>query len=126
MNNAGIYKQSSSKPTRSLLLQELLECPICMNRYDNPHVLPCQHTFCKSCIGSLKSNSRNNDNKINCPICRETHELVNGIENLPANYTMKRLIELEAMAAEKEAAAELEKKSKRKRKSFYFLLYIML
>lgn len=96
---------SKSKPTKSLLLQELLECPICMNRYDNPHVLPCQHTFCKSCIVTLKTNARNDENVINCPICRETHNLNNGIDNLPANYTMKRLIELEAMAAEKEAAA---------------------
>jgi hypothetical protein len=108
-------KQNSNKPTRSLLLQELLECPICMNRYDNPHVLPCQHTFCKTCIATLKSNSRNEDNKINCPICRESHQLSNGIENLPANYTMKRLIELETMAAEKEAA-ELANRIKIKHK----------
>jgi hypothetical protein len=120
---AALNHKRSNKPTRSLLLQELLECPICMNRYDNPHVLPCQHTFCKSCIGSLKTNARNDNNKIiQCPICRETHELPNGIDNLPANYTMKRLIELEIMAAEKEAA-ELASRSKRKRKLKFFYLF---
>ena len=43
---------------KNSMLQELLECPICMNIYDNPHVLPCQHTFCKGCIVSLKKNDK--------------------------------------------------------------------
>lgn len=43
---------------KNSMLQELLECPICMNIYDNPHVLPCQHTFCKGCIVSLKNNDK--------------------------------------------------------------------
>jgi hypothetical protein len=87
--------QINNRPTKSLMLEELLECPICMNSYDDPHVLPCQHTFCKGCIVTLKGN--NEDNRIMCPICRETHVLANGVDGLPANYTMKRLIELEAM-----------------------------
>jgi hypothetical protein len=43
---------------KNSMLQELLECPICMNIYDNPHVLPCQHTFFKVCILSLKKNDK--------------------------------------------------------------------
>ena len=70
----------------------------------------CQHTFCKNCIVTLKSDSRNNENCISCPICRETHILTNGVEGLPANYTMKRLIELEAMAAAEKAEAEAKMK----------------
>ena len=97
---------SQSQPSKSTLLQELLECPICMNLYDNPHVLPCQHTFCKKCIVSLQNTNTNNGNNatIDCPICREKHTLVNGVESLTANYTMKRLIELDAIqvASEKE------------------------
>ena len=50
---------SSSHPTKSKMFQELLECPICMNTFENPHVLPCQHTFCKGCIISLKKNETN-------------------------------------------------------------------
>ncbi len=51
-------------PTKMSMFKELLECPICMNTYDNPHVLPCQHTFCKSCIASLKENAANNSKTI--------------------------------------------------------------
>jgi hypothetical protein len=93
-----------SKPTKSTLLLELLECPICMNRYEDPHVLPCQHTFCSSCLKVLKTTSSHPDpNVLQCPICREIHTLKNGLDDIPPNYTMKRLIELEAMQAEKEA-----------------------
>jgi hypothetical protein len=99
-------KMPVNKPTKALMLEELLECPICMNPYDDPHVLPCQHTFCKGCIITLKGDKE--DNRINCPICRELHVLANGIDSLPANYTMKRLIELEAMKpVEEEKVAEI-------------------
>ena len=40
------------------------------------------------------------------------HTLPNGIDGLAANYTMKRLIELDAMAAEKEKEKTLKEKAK--------------
>lgn len=104
------------QPAKSTLLQELLECPICMNLFDNPHVLPCQHTFCKKCIVSLQNNTGSGSSPsltIDCPICREKHTLVNGVDGLTANYTMKRLIELDAiqLATEKE---RMQKEAKEK------------
>jgi hypothetical protein len=100
--------------SKSKLLQELLECPICMNLYENPHVLPCQHTFCKSCLVSLQSNRTNSvlNSSIDCPICRESHKLPKGVDGLTANYTMKRLIELESMIREKEKEKPNQEKAK--------------
>jgi hypothetical protein len=60
-------------PSKSTLLQELLECPICMNLYDNPHVLPCQHTFCKKCLILMQNNEANIKTTLDCPICREVN-----------------------------------------------------
>ena len=48
---------------------------------------------------------------LSCPICRESHHLANGVESLTANYTMKRLIELEQMTVEAEKTTH-EKKAK--------------
>ncbi|RNA19830.1 RING finger nhl-1 [Brachionus plicatilis] len=108
--------RNSIKPSlasKLSLIQEILECPICYNLYENPHVLPCQHTFCKKCIISLQCNSLSKT--IDCPICRERHLLPNGIENLTANYTMKKLIELESLAS---TEWEKEKNTNSKAKCF--------
>jgi hypothetical protein len=77
--NSPLKKQTNI--TKSKLLQELLECPICMNLFEMPTCLPCQHTFCKKCIVSLKSAGEETTNSsaastltenatISCPICR--------------------------------------------------------
>ncbi|KAL5111291.1 E3 ubiquitin-protein ligase TRIM13 [Taenia crassiceps] len=44
---------------------DLLECSICCSRYDDPHSLPCLHTFCRKCITGWLNK------KAECPTCRE-------------------------------------------------------
>ena len=105
------HKRTS--PIKASLLQDLLECPVCMNLFENPHVLPCQHTFCKPCINIMyKPEAKSLD----CPICRARHALPNGAEALTANFTIKRLIEFETQQQQVQiqqqikAAESLEKK----------------
>ncbi len=90
-----------------------------MNLYENPHVLPCQHTFCKSCLVSLQNEVQN---CIDCPICREKHKLgAQGVDGLAANYTMKKLIELEQMTVEKEKSNESASSAGAKEKAKCFV-----
>jgi hypothetical protein len=71
-NEVNSLRLSKRPPlSKSTLLQELLECPICMNLYENPHVLPCQHTFCKKCLVLLQNNESHLKTTLDCPICRE-------------------------------------------------------
>lgn len=42
-------------------------CPICMDVYEEPIVLPCVHMFCGSCYMDWVKNSK----KYNCPTCRQ-------------------------------------------------------
>jgi hypothetical protein len=97
-----IYRRMPKPQSKSHLIQELLECPICFNLFDNPHVLPCQHTYCKACINTLFDKTAKT---LDCPICRVKHNLPKGVDSLTANFTIKRLIELESMEAAQEAAA---------------------
>merc|ERR1711974_112692 len=53
---------------------DLLQCPVCWNRYEDPHMLPgCGHSFCRGCIERISPVSgmfaRAN---LKCPICRDT------------------------------------------------------
>ncbi|KAL3929627.1 MAG: hypothetical protein SGPRY_001881 [Prymnesium sp.] len=42
-----------------------LQCPICMDLFEAPHSLPCQHSFCRDCImDSFRLHS-----KMQCPLC---------------------------------------------------------
>ena len=39
-------------------INELLRCPICLDRFRTPKLLPCQHTFCESpCLEQLVDRS---------------------------------------------------------------------
>ena len=47
-------------------LAEHLRCSICVDIFDDPHSLPCQHTFCHGCI--LECFRRTS--QMSCPLCK--------------------------------------------------------
>lgn len=53
------------------ILQEELTCPVCLELYRNPYLLPCGHNFCKSCLDHLKRQAERG--RFRCPECRESH-----------------------------------------------------
>jgi len=58
---------------------EEFECPICAEKYKDPRVIPCGHTFCRPCIEALRT--------LRCPLCRQRITLPgNGVGDLPKNY----------------------------------------
>ena len=64
-------------------IEDELTCAICLDRFDNPKVLPCLHTYCKKCVESLVTDeSPERSSKIvPCPQCGEKHELPKGGAN---------------------------------------------
>lgn len=67
----------------------LLECPLCCQQLDiSAKVLPCQHTFCMSCLQKQEvANSQ-----LLCPECRAPVP-ARTVEELPANHLLVRLLE---------------------------------
>ncbi len=55
----------------SSVLEEELTCPVCLDLYRDPHLLPCGHNFCLPCLRRLKS--RADHGRLRCPECRQTH-----------------------------------------------------
>ncbi|XP_029846349.2 RING finger protein nhl-1 isoform X1 [Ixodes scapularis] len=74
-------------------LDQLLTCAICLDRYRNPKLLPCQHSFCADpCLEGLQDYARR---QIKCPECRaETRIPYNGVQTFPTNVTLMRFLEL--------------------------------
>uniref|UniRef100_T1JAZ0 RING-type domain-containing protein n=1 Tax=Strigamia maritima TaxID=126957 RepID=T1JAZ0_STRMM len=88
LNTAGITGQSAWGQ-----LDQLLTCAICLDRFRNPKLLPCQHTFCMDpCLEGLIDYIRR---QIKCPECRAEHRIpYQGIQGYPTNVTLMRFLEL--------------------------------
>ncbi|XP_076327721.1 uncharacterized protein LOC143234321 [Tachypleus tridentatus] len=74
-------------------LEQLLTCAICLDRYRNPKLLPCQHTFClEPCLEGLIDYIRR---QVKCPECRAEHRIpYQGVEAFPTNVTLTRFLDL--------------------------------
>jgi len=77
---------SLSKPEEQLAYE--LSCPICLQLFSDPLVLPCGHNYCRSCIG--KSVDIKDQTPPRCPECREEYQ---GFESLQRNFKLCSIIE---------------------------------
>ena len=69
-------------------------CPVCMNRFTNPKLLPCLHTFCLHCLQTIQTTSGIRDT-ILCPECRRNFAIPgNGdLNTLPTNFRLNSLLD---------------------------------
>ena len=56
-------------------LEQQLTCPVCLDIYTNPKILPCHHSFCQHCLEGLTINPQENRYFIKCPTCCTSTEL---------------------------------------------------
>ena len=62
------------KPPSGLLkLEEQLTCPVCLDIYTNPKILPCHHSLCQECLEGLpqEREARGDTYYLSCPTCRQ-------------------------------------------------------
>uniref|UniRef100_A0A7I4YN55 RING-type domain-containing protein n=1 Tax=Haemonchus contortus TaxID=6289 RepID=A0A7I4YN55_HAECO len=91
-------------PLRSVL------CCICTERYRQPKVLPCQHTFCLSCLElCLEHHVLSQSGKLKCPICRDEHSVPSGgVQAFPSNYTIIDLLNNPALVPQASDNEEIQ------------------
>ncbi|XP_067105916.1 tripartite motif-containing protein 2 isoform X2 [Osmerus mordax] len=72
--------------------KQFLICSICLDRYDNPKVLPCLHTFCEKCLQNyIPAHSLT----LSCPVCRQTSILPEkGVAALQSNFFITNLMDV--------------------------------
>lgn len=63
-----------------------LDCPVCCLKHTDPKMLPCGHSYCKSCIEKLMQAT-----PASCPVCR-AEIVATSSDSLPTNFTLKALI----------------------------------
>ncbi|XP_038058633.1 tripartite motif-containing protein 5-like [Patiria miniata] len=71
-----------------------LECSICSNRFTEPKMLECLHSFCLECLVELKERVNPYSSMLKCPVCRGDTKLKgNNVEELPSDFTLSSLVE---------------------------------
>ncbi|KAH9524918.1 hypothetical protein Btru_028252 [Bulinus truncatus] len=80
-------------------VQRLLQCAVCLERFRQPKILPCQHTFCLTpCLEGLVDRRTRS---IRCPECRADHFVPrNGPASFPNNLTVIGFLELAGPAGD--------------------------
>ena len=80
-------------------MSDITNCPICFELYQEnsehvPRILLCHHTLCESCVtNAIKENS------IQCPECRVSYQVDNGVRTFPQNKYILGLITVKAREA---------------------------
>uniref|UniRef100_A0A915PJR9 RING-type domain-containing protein n=1 Tax=Setaria digitata TaxID=48799 RepID=A0A915PJR9_9BILA len=119
---ATINNSATSGPIRQMLLlppaarppdfenplekiEQLLTCPICLDRYKQPKLLPCHHTFCLPCLDNCVDVVHR---VLKCPECRAEHPVpYEGVKNFQSNYTLTGFLDIHLQATD-DNAAQLE------------------
>ncbi|XP_066301765.1 tripartite motif-containing protein 2-like [Branchiostoma lanceolatum] len=82
--------------------QEFLTCPVCNKLFCEPKILPCLHTFCKSCLEKWVKQ------KVSCPFCRTEITLPSeGVSGLPTNFNINKLLDFRKLQKSKNLPCQL-------------------
>lgn len=61
-------------------MERLTTCPVCLDKFRTPKLLPCMHTFCLTpCLTNLVDPRARS---LRCPECRREHLIPAGLEEI--------------------------------------------
>ena len=58
--------------------EEFVCCTLCLRSYHSPKVLPCLHSFCKTCLHDHIASHTNSIDKFPCPVCQAYTDIPHG------------------------------------------------
>ncbi|XP_042894909.1 tripartite motif-containing protein 2 isoform X2 [Parasteatoda tepidariorum] len=80
-----------TSPVIRQITSQFLKCGICLDRYENPKVLPCLHTFCERCLVRYMPPE---SLTLSCPVCRQQSIVPRaGVPALQTNFIISNLME---------------------------------
>lgn len=77
-------------------IKDLTDCPICLDAFRDPKILPCIHTFCVNCLREAwEKLNKNPKDTMPCPVCRREFAVPDtGFGGLQKNFFMEKLTEM--------------------------------
>ncbi|CAF0829568.1 unnamed protein product [Rotaria sordida] len=85
---------ATTNENNSNQMERLTTCPVCLDKFRIPKLLPCMHTFCLTpCLTNLVDPRARS---LRCPECRREHPIPpGGVQTFPANLTMIGFLDLQ-------------------------------
>ncbi|XP_070556500.1 tripartite motif-containing protein 2-like [Ptychodera flava] len=70
---------------------DFLTCPVCLEQYKNPKILPCYHSVCQQCLEELVEKTGD----LNCPTCQSCVQVPGGrVACLDNSFFISSLLEV--------------------------------
>ena len=88
-------------------------CPLCCQRFEDPRLLPCLHTFCKRCLEDTHRRSQGQGQAPRCPTCQQGMGLgEKGVDCLPSSFLINDIVDV-VVSHEDDFETDLEKDKRR-------------
>ncbi|XP_033762003.1 E3 ubiquitin-protein ligase TRIM56-like [Pecten maximus] len=69
------------------LRERILQCPICIDEFQDPRILPCHHSVCLNCLLDYVRHSSSSGRLFRCPQCRSDVCVPRGgVKDFPPNF----------------------------------------
>lgn len=76
-------------------IEEQITCPVCLEHYKHPKLLPCAHSLCLGCLQTLPTVTVEGNRSIQCPVCRiHCHVPKKGLDSLPPSFVINNIMEV--------------------------------
>lgn len=72
-------------------IETVITCPICLDHFKDPRLLPCTHTYC---LERIKDIARKNNDQFECPLRDGAKINKEEIDSLSLNRTVREIVEL--------------------------------
>ena len=73
----------------STQMERLTTCPVCLDKFRTPKLLPCMHTFCLTpCLTNLVDPRARS---LRCPECRREHPIPPGLIEMHSFHIIDRI-----------------------------------
>ncbi|XP_050399515.2 E3 ubiquitin-protein ligase TRIM9 isoform X2 [Patella vulgata] len=89
-----IHVKAASADMTYDMMEDELTCPVCLELFADPLMLPCSHSICKKCLHDiLGSRTKTGKDGLECPSCRKMHAITkNKMGVLPKNLALENIV----------------------------------